>query len=237
MACGPIEVMDMPSHSRMLFRLLGAACIIALAGVLLIAARPFVLAWFGITVSGYVYRFAAAPLFLLAAFLAAKPTIALLKADAASRQGRSRAAQFSHEGVARSVFTFPVHTRLLGFCFVALLVGLPYLSAPPGAPIAPATYFVCFGAAALSIVGMIYLLRYKVTIRADGFVIRTFGTREISFDQIATFSVITPASVPPADRRAVVLLMDGEEITFYRALAGYDDLVRTLASRAPKLNP
>jgi hypothetical protein len=219
-------------HSRYIFRLFGVGCVITVAALILTNGRHYLLAWFGISIPGNIYGSVAVPLFLFVAFSSARPVIGLLKARA--RPERSFDRPISDRNDVEKTYRYPLRFRFLSVCFGTLWICLPYLTSAPDLPITGATYLICFGAAALSMIGIVYLFRYRVTIRENGFVIRSFGTHKISFDEITSFRVSTPVSVPPAGRRAVALLTDGEEIIFYRALVGFDDLVRTLTSRISK---
>jgi hypothetical protein len=136
-----------------------------------------------------------------------------------------------HEGQAHK---YPLWIALLALIADALCFAGPYLTAPPDGQIALATYVLCWGAGLMTAIAVIYLVRYKVTIERDFVLIRTFGTREVPYDDITNVSVVPPGGAPPFGVKVVALLTDGEEINFYGALKGFDDLVDALLVKSAK---
>jgi hypothetical protein len=130
------------------------------------------------------------------------------------------------------VHRYPFRVILLTLIGDLVLLSLPYLSAWPDKAIAPATYFICFGAACGVTVLLVYILIYRVTIESDRVVIRAFETCDIRFDDIVRTDAVTPISVPPVVPRCLLLLTDGTEVKLNGMLTGFSDLVDALKANA-----
>jgi hypothetical protein len=92
---------------------------------------------------------------------------------------------------------FPLTAILLTVAADIVLLSLPYLTAWPDKPIAPATYLLCFGAALGVTILLAYLLRYGVTIESDRILIRAFDTTYVRFDEIVTIDAARPSASLP----------------------------------------
>jgi len=215
---------------RYVVPILRATALIAVAGFIAINARTYLLAWWGISIPPNLYGIGTLVFILLVASRSLKTVIDMLRVDADARQAPTPEIhrQITGKDNAGQVHKFPLRFGYLLLIFDVILFGLPYLSVAPDRTIAPVTYIVCFGAACIVAIMVIYIFRYRVTIKSDRIVIRALNAYEVPFVDIASIHVVTTKNIPPVGPRGVVLLTNGKIIRFNGMLTGFNDLVDAL---------
>jgi hypothetical protein len=206
------------------------------AGFIAINARGYLLTWWGLSIPPTIYGMGTLVFIWILAFRPVKNLIDMLRVDATARQAQIPAIdrQITGKDYVGQVHKFPLRLGYLMLIFDVILFCLPYLSGVPDRPIAPATYALCFCAACMLAIMVIYIFRYRVTLKSDRIVIRALSTCEVPFADIANIRVVTTKNVPPVGPRGVVSMTDGRTIRFNGMLTGFNDLIDALTVKTSK---
>ena len=223
-------------NSRYIWPLVRLVVSLVVAAFILINAKTYLLAWWGLSIPPNIYGVGGLLFFWIVVSLSMKRIVEMLKADARARQTLTPATrhQIAGEDYVGQEHMFPRRYGYLMLIFDVFLFSLPSISAEHGTSISSGTYFLCFGAGCIVAIAVVYIFRYRVTIKSDRIVIRTINTSEIPFVDIVDIRVITAQNIPPVKSRAVISLTNGKRIRFNGMLTRFNELVDVLTLKTSK---